>query len=168
MAVGHDRFAGVLEKRSEPKANQRPEKPETVTRLCDVLPTPQCGDFEVAPEDATVARMHTSSGERRFMNSSSRGSTRWLIAHFGTYVFDEADKSFTFRIDSATFPNWNTHRPETFFRHDRRRTEIYGASRVSGWNGRSHLETREITPPLKGGQILTTGQRQNILVALNH
>ena len=29
------------------------------------------------------------------------------IAHFGTYVVDEADKSFTFRIDSATFPNWD-------------------------------------------------------------
>ena len=29
------------------------------------------------------------------------------IAHFGTYVVNEADKSFTFRIDSATFPNWD-------------------------------------------------------------
>jgi hypothetical protein len=30
------------------------------------------------------------------------------LAHFGTYVVNEADKSFTFRIESATFPNWNT------------------------------------------------------------
>jgi hypothetical protein len=29
------------------------------------------------------------------------------FAHFGTYVVNEADKSLTFRIDSATFPNWN-------------------------------------------------------------
>jgi hypothetical protein len=29
------------------------------------------------------------------------------LAHFGTYVVNEADKSFTFRIDSATFPNWD-------------------------------------------------------------
>jgi hypothetical protein len=29
------------------------------------------------------------------------------LAHFGTYVVNEADKSLTFRIDSATFPNWN-------------------------------------------------------------
>jgi hypothetical protein len=28
------------------------------------------------------------------------------LAHFGTYVVDEADKSFTFQIDRATFPNW--------------------------------------------------------------
>jgi len=29
------------------------------------------------------------------------------IAHFGTYVVDEADRSFTLQIDRATFPNWN-------------------------------------------------------------
>jgi lipocalin-like protein len=29
------------------------------------------------------------------------------LAHFGTYVVDEADKSFTFQIDRATFPNWD-------------------------------------------------------------
>lgn len=28
------------------------------------------------------------------------------LAHFGTYVVDEADKSFTFQVDRATFPNW--------------------------------------------------------------
>lgn len=28
------------------------------------------------------------------------------LAHFGTYVVDEADKSFTFQIERATFPNW--------------------------------------------------------------
>jgi hypothetical protein len=28
------------------------------------------------------------------------------IAHFGTYVIDEADKSLTLQIDRATFPNW--------------------------------------------------------------
>jgi hypothetical protein len=29
------------------------------------------------------------------------------LAHFGTYVVNEADKSFTFRVESATFPNWD-------------------------------------------------------------
>ena len=29
------------------------------------------------------------------------------LTHFGTYVVDEADKSFTFQIDRATFPNWD-------------------------------------------------------------
>ena len=28
------------------------------------------------------------------------------LAHFGTYVVDETEKSFTFQIDRATFPNW--------------------------------------------------------------
>jgi hypothetical protein len=28
------------------------------------------------------------------------------FAHFGTYVVDEADHSFTFQVDRATFPNW--------------------------------------------------------------
>jgi hypothetical protein len=29
------------------------------------------------------------------------------LAHFGTYVVDEAGKSLTLRIERATFPNWN-------------------------------------------------------------
>jgi hypothetical protein len=28
------------------------------------------------------------------------------FAHFGTYVVDEAEHSFTFQVDRATFPNW--------------------------------------------------------------
>jgi len=28
------------------------------------------------------------------------------LAHFGRYVVDEADKSFTFQVVRATFPNW--------------------------------------------------------------
>jgi hypothetical protein len=28
------------------------------------------------------------------------------VAHFGTYVVDEVDKSLTLQIDRATFPNW--------------------------------------------------------------
>jgi len=37
------------------------------------------------------------------------------LAHFGTYVVNEADKSFTFRVESATFPNWdNTDQKRSF------------------------------------------------------
>lgn len=32
---------------------------------------------------------------------------RYGLAHFGTYVVDEADKSFTFQVDRATFPHWD-------------------------------------------------------------
>jgi Lipocalin-like domain len=28
------------------------------------------------------------------------------LAHFGTYVVDEADRSFSFQVSRATFPNW--------------------------------------------------------------
>jgi hypothetical protein len=29
------------------------------------------------------------------------------LAHFGTYTVNEVDKNFTYRIDTATFPNWD-------------------------------------------------------------
>jgi hypothetical protein len=29
------------------------------------------------------------------------------LAHFGTVSVNEADKTFTFKIETATFPNWN-------------------------------------------------------------
>jgi hypothetical protein len=29
------------------------------------------------------------------------------FAHFGTYVVDAVDKSFTFQVERATFPNWD-------------------------------------------------------------
>ncbi len=37
------------------------------------------------------------------------------LAHFGTYAVDEAGKSFTFRIDRATFPNWDGSDKERSF-----------------------------------------------------
>ena len=38
------------------------------------------------------------------------------FAHFGTYVVDEVDKSFTFQIERGTFPNWDgRHNRRTFF-----------------------------------------------------
>jgi len=30
-----------------------------------------------------------------------------LIAHFGTYTVNEADRTITFRVDTSSFPNWN-------------------------------------------------------------
>jgi polyisoprenoid-binding protein YceI len=43
-----------------------------------------------------------SSGTADENNAVVAGS----LAHFGRYVVDEADKSFTFQVDRATFPNW--------------------------------------------------------------
>jgi hypothetical protein len=37
------------------------------------------------------------------------------LTHFGTYTVNEADKSFTFRVESATFANWdNTEQKRPF------------------------------------------------------
>jgi len=30
------------------------------------------------------------------------------LAHFGTYVVDEVENTFTFQVDRATFPNWES------------------------------------------------------------
>ena len=37
----------------------------------------------------------------------NKAIVRGSLAHFGTYTVDEANKSFSFHIESATFPNWN-------------------------------------------------------------
>ena len=37
----------------------------------------------------------------------TRPSWRGMIAHFGTYSVNEADKSLNFRIESSSFPNWS-------------------------------------------------------------
>jgi len=29
------------------------------------------------------------------------------IAHFGKYTVDQKDKSFTFHVETSTFPNWD-------------------------------------------------------------
>jgi hypothetical protein len=36
-----------------------------------------------------------------------RGVAQGSIAHFGTYMINEADKTITFHIETSTFPNWN-------------------------------------------------------------
>lgn len=52
------------------------------------------------PKFASNNRMTGSPEENQ---SVVQGS----IAHFGTYSVNEADKTITFRIELATFPNWN-------------------------------------------------------------
>lgn len=52
------------------------------------------------PRYAANDRMKGSSEEYRAVAQGS-------IAHFGTYVVNEAAKTITFHIDTSTFPNWN-------------------------------------------------------------
>ena len=59
------------------------------------------------------------------------------LAHFGTYVVDETEKSFTFQIDRATFPNWEG-------KNNKRSFVIVGN------------ELRFIDPHASGGGVATT------------
>ena len=52
------------------------------------------------PKFASSNRATGSADENKAVVGSS-------LAHFGTYVVNEADKSLTYRIESATFPNWD-------------------------------------------------------------
>jgi hypothetical protein len=60
---------------------------------------------------------HFASGNRSSSTADeSKAVVAGSFAHFGTYVVDEADKSFTFQIDRATFPNWDgRHNKRAFF-----------------------------------------------------
>jgi hypothetical protein len=39
----------------------------------------------------------------------NKAAVEGTLAHFGTYVVDEADKSLTLQIERATFPNWGSN-----------------------------------------------------------
>jgi Lipocalin-like domain len=58
-----------------------------------------------------------ASGNRSSATADeSKAVVAGSLAHFGTYVVDEIDKSFTFQIDRATFPNWDgRHNRRAFF-----------------------------------------------------
>jgi hypothetical protein len=52
------------------------------------------------PKYASNDRMRGTAEEYRDVVQGS-------IAHFGTYMVNETDKTITFHIDISTFPNWN-------------------------------------------------------------
>jgi Lipocalin-like domain len=37
----------------------------------------------------------------------NKAAVQGMISHFGTYATDEAAKTFTFRIEASSFPNWD-------------------------------------------------------------
>ena len=51
------------------------------------------------PKFASNNRMSGTADENKAVVAGS-------LAHFGTYTVNDADKSFTFRVENATFPNW--------------------------------------------------------------
>ena len=52
------------------------------------------------PKVASNNRLTATADENKAIVGGS-------VAHFGTYVVNEADKSFTFKVESSTFPNWS-------------------------------------------------------------
>ena len=57
------------------------------------------------------------------------------IAHFGTYIVNEADSTITFHIETSTFPNWNgveQRRPFTLTGDDLRWTTPAASGGGSG------------------------------------
>ena len=38
--------------------------------------------------------------------AENKAATSGVISHFGAYVADDRDKSFTFRVEGSSFPNW--------------------------------------------------------------
>lgn len=52
------------------------------------------------PKFASGNRMESTPDENKAV-------VQGMIAHFGTYTVDEADKTITFHIASSSFPNWN-------------------------------------------------------------
>jgi hypothetical protein len=37
----------------------------------------------------------------------NKAAVQGMIAHFGAYAVDEAGKTFTFRVEASSFPNWD-------------------------------------------------------------
>ena len=38
--------------------------------------------------------------------AENKAAASGVISHFGTYAADDSDKSFTFRVEASSFPNW--------------------------------------------------------------
>jgi len=59
--------------------------------------------------------MTARSGQPKFASNNRMEGTpeeykavvQGMIAHFGRYTVNEADKTITFHIENSTFPNWN-------------------------------------------------------------
>jgi hypothetical protein len=52
------------------------------------------------PKYASNNRMQTSPAE-------DKATVQGAIAFFGTYTVNEADRSYTLRVDGSSYPNWN-------------------------------------------------------------
>jgi hypothetical protein len=49
----------------------------------------------------------TSGNRSEGTPDENKAIVQGLIAHFGSYTVNDADRTITFRIDASSFPNWN-------------------------------------------------------------
>ena len=56
-------------------------------------------------------------------------------AHFGTYAVDQAEGTITFRIEHASFPNWEGTEQTRAFTPRRRSPEVHRPGTDDGWRG---------------------------------
>ena len=76
-------------------------------------PNPQ--GLAVFDSNGRYILMTARSGQPKFASNNRNEGTpeeykavvQGLIAHFGRYTVNEADKTITFHIETSTFPNWN-------------------------------------------------------------
>jgi hypothetical protein len=48
-----------------------------------------------------------SKDRLKWTADENKAAVQGMISHFGTYATDEAAKTFTFRIEASSFPNWD-------------------------------------------------------------
>ena len=62
--------------------------------------------YVIAFTSATLPRF-ASNNRANGTADENKAIVGGSLAHFGTYTADDTNKSFSFHVESATFPNWN-------------------------------------------------------------
>lgn len=64
------------------------------------------GHYILMTSRADIARF-ASANRMEGTPEENKAVVQGMIAHFGTYTVNEADKTITFHVATSSFPNWN-------------------------------------------------------------
>ncbi len=64
------------------------------------------GHYILMTSRADIAKF-ASANRTEGTPEENKAVVQGMIAHFGTYTVDEADKTITFHVVTSSFPNWN-------------------------------------------------------------
>ncbi|QUN32193.1 lipocalin-like domain-containing protein (plasmid) [Cupriavidus sp. KK10] len=64
------------------------------------------GHYILMTSRADIAKF-ASANRMEGTPEENKAIARGMIAHFGTYTVNEADKTITFHVATSSFPNWN-------------------------------------------------------------